>query len=363
MVSINPMVAVPAPNTTQAAARALFVRRAGWRWEEILFWVLAAASYFIFPGHLVLITQAMITGLFVVSLDVMFGYAGIPSFGHAAFFGIGAYTAGILARDWWGDPLVGLAAGALVAGLAGAICSQIVARLHGIAMLMVTLGIGLICYEIANKWNGMTGGDDGLQGMQVTPLLGLFTFDIDGKVGFVYSFIVIFLLYLLARRLVNSPFGLALKGIRENVRRVPALGIGVRVQLAMAFTISAAMAGVAGALLAETTQYHRARGARLRPLDLGADRARARRHRQPDRRHDRRHRLYRAARPALADQSGLLGFLGRADARHHRDERHRRHHGDHAPVGRLGPRAGPANDRRHRARDRRAEPLLRRACA
>jgi branched-chain amino acid transport system permease protein len=248
------MVAVPAPETTQSA-RALFVRRAAWRWEEIAFWVCAAMSYFIFPGHLVLLTQAMITGLFVVSLDIMFGYAGIPSFGHAAFFGIGAYTAGILARDWWGDPLVGLVAGALIAGLAGAICSQLVARLHGIAMLMVTLGIGLICYEIANKWNSLTGGDDGLQGMQITPLLGLFTFDIDGKVGFVYSFIVILALYLLARRLVNSPFGLALKGIRENVRRVPALGIGVRVQLAMAFTISAAMAGVAGALLAETTQY------------------------------------------------------------------------------------------------------------
>jgi branched-chain amino acid transport system permease protein len=250
------MVAVPASErSTQATARALFVRRAAWRWEEIAFWALAAASYFIFSDHLVLITQAMITGLFVVSLDLMFGYAGIPSFGHAAFFGIGAYTAGILARDWWGDPLVGLAAGALVAGLAGAICSQLVARLHGIAMLMVTLGIGLICYEIANKWNSFTGGDDGLQGMQVTPLLGLFTFDIEGRVGFVYSFVVIFILYLVARRLVNSPFGLALKGIRENVRRVPALGIGVRMQLALAFTISAAMAGVAGALLAETTQY------------------------------------------------------------------------------------------------------------
>lgn len=252
------MVAVPAPGqavATTQTARALFVRRAAWRWEEIVFWILAAASYFIFPGHLVLVTQAMITGLFVVSLDLMFGYAGIPSFGHAAFFGIGAYTAGILARDWWGDPLFGLLAGAVVAGLAGAICSQLVARLHGIAMLMVTLGIGLICYEIANKWNSLTGGDDGLQGMNVTPLLGRFTFDIDGRVGFVYSFVVIFILYLVARRLVNSPFGLALKGIRENVRRMPALGIGVRAQLALAFTISAAMAGVAGALLAETTQY------------------------------------------------------------------------------------------------------------
>jgi branched-chain amino acid transport system permease protein len=247
--------ASPASQQTTQSARALFVRRSGWRWEEIVFWVLAAASYFIFPDHLVLITQAMITGLFVVSLDVMFGYAGIPSFGHAAFFGIGAYTAGILARDGWGDPLFDLVAAALVAGIAGALCSQLVARLHGIGMLMVTLGIGLICYEIANKWNSFTGGDDGLQGMQVTPLLGLFPFDIEGKVGFIYSFIVVFLLYLVARRLVNSPFGLALAGIRENIRRVPALGIAVRVQLALAFTISAAMAGVAGALLAETTQF------------------------------------------------------------------------------------------------------------
>src|ERR1700691_3337144 len=107
--------ALPASRQTTQSARALFVRRSGWRWEEIVFWVLAAASYFIFSDHLVLITQAMITGLFVVSLDLMFSYAGIPSFAHAAFFGIGAYTAGILSRDWWGDPLVGLAAGALVA--------------------------------------------------------------------------------------------------------------------------------------------------------------------------------------------------------------------------------------------------------
>ena len=252
------MVAVPAPAQPAAAqqsARRLFALRSRWRWEEIVFWLAMAASYFVFPDHLVLLTQAMITGLFVVSLDVMLGYAGIPSMGHAAFFGLGAYTAGILARDGWGDPLFGLLAGALIAGLAGAICSQLVARLHGIAMLMVTLGIGLICYEIANRWRDMTGGDDGLQGMVVGPIFGVFAFDIDGKVGFIYAFIVIFLLYLVARRLVNSPFGLALAGIRENIRRVPALGIAVRVQLALAFTISAALAGIAGALLAETTQF------------------------------------------------------------------------------------------------------------
>ncbi len=176
-----------------------------------MFWVCAAMSYFIFPGHLVLMTQAMITGLFVVSLDIMFGYAGIPSFGHAAFFGIGAYTAGILARDWWGDPLLGLVAGALVAGLAGAICSQLVARLHGIAMLMVTLGIGLICYEIANKWNSL----DRRRRRPARHAGARRSSASSPSISTAGSALSIpssssLLLYLLARRLVNSPFGLAL---------------------------------------------------------------------------------------------------------------------------------------------------------
>jgi branched-chain amino acid transport system permease protein len=238
-----------------AGARRLFLHRSRWRWEEIAFWLIAAASFFLFPGHHVLITQALISGLFVVSLDLLLGYSGIASMGHAAFFGIGAYTAGILSQHGWGDPLLGLLGGAVVAGAFGALCSLLVARLHGAALLTVTLGIGLLCYELANKWSSLTGGDDGLQGMIVRPILGVFDFDIDGNVGFIYAFVVVFIFYLLMRRFVNSPFGLALTGIRENVRRVPALGISVRLQLMMAFTISAAVAGVAGALLAETTQY------------------------------------------------------------------------------------------------------------
>ena len=236
-------------------ATRLFVARSRWRWEETAFWLIAASSYVLFPGHLVLITQALIAGLFAVSLDLLLGYAGIASMGHAAFFGLGAYTAGLLAKHGWGDPILGLAAAALLAGAFGAVCSLLVARLHGIGMLMVTLGIGLSCYELANRWRDLTGGDDGLQGMVVQPIFGVFQFDFDGHVAFIYAFIVIFALYLGARRLANSPFGLALLGIRENVRRVPALGIGVRAELMLAFTIAASMAGIAGALLAETTQF------------------------------------------------------------------------------------------------------------
>jgi branched-chain amino acid transport system permease protein len=239
----------------EADARGLFIARGRWRWEETVFWLGAAASYVLFPGHLVLMTQALISGLFAVSLDLMLGYTGIASMGHAAFFGIGAYTAGILAAHGFGDPLLGLVAGAFLAGAFGALCSLLVARLHGVALLMVTLGIGLLCYEVANRAHDLTGGDDGLQGMVVGPVLGLFAFDFDGRVGFIYVFAIAFGLYLAARRLVNSPFGLTLAGIRENVRRVPALGIGVRGQVMLAFTVAAAMAGVAGALLAETTQF------------------------------------------------------------------------------------------------------------
>lgn len=236
-------------------ASRLFVARSRWRWEETAFWLAAAASYFLFPGHLVLITQALIAGLFAVSLDLLLGYSGIASMGHAAFFGVGAYTAGLLAKYGWGDPILGLAAAALLTGALGALCSLLVARLHGIAMLMVTLGIAASCYEVANRWRDLTGGDDGLQGMVVQPIFGVLPFDFDGHVGFAYALAVVFALYLAARRLVNSPFGLALLGIRENARRVPALGIGVRAQLMLAFTIAAAMAGIAGALLAETTQF------------------------------------------------------------------------------------------------------------
>ena len=237
------------------AARQVFLARSRWRREETIFWILAAASYVAFPGHLVLIAQSLIAGLFVVSLDILLGYAGIASMGHAAFFGIGAYTAGLLATAGWGDPLLGLLAAALVAGAFGLVCSLLLARLSGIAMLMITLVIGLLCYELANKWRDLTGGDDGLQGMVVTPILGLFPFDIDGRTAFIYSYVVIFLLYLAARRLVNSPYGLALTGIRENIRRVPALGIPLRRNVMMAFTIAAAMAGIAGALLAQSTQF------------------------------------------------------------------------------------------------------------
>nr|WP_229205461.1 MULTISPECIES: branched-chain amino acid ABC transporter permease [unclassified Duganella] len=227
------------------------------RWQplEIVFWLLPIAAYFAFPGYLVLISQIMIVGLFAVSLDLILGYAGIVSLGHAAFFGLGAYTAGLLAVHGWGEPLSGLLAAAVVAGVAGLLTSFLVVRGQDLTRLMVTLGIGLMLFEAANKASSITGGVDGLSGMMVGKLFGTFEFDLNGNVAFWYSFAVLFVLFAVLRRVVKSPFGLTLIGIREGVRRMPSLGVNVNRRLVVIFTVGAAVAGVAGALLAQTTQF------------------------------------------------------------------------------------------------------------
>lgn len=229
-------------------------RRARVRPVEIAFWIGAAACYFLFPTHLILLTQILISGLFAMSLDLLLGYGGIPSFGHAAFFGLGAYAAGLLSKHGWGEPFSGLLVGSAVAGLAGLLFSAAIARVHGAAVLMVTMCVGLLFYEAASRMPWLTGGDNGLQGIEMWPIFGLFDFDIFGKAGFWYAYLVALGVYLLARLYVSSPEGLALEGMRENAVRVPALGISTKRRKMIAFTISATVAGLAGALLAQTTQ-------------------------------------------------------------------------------------------------------------
>ncbi|MGH8767615.1 MAG: branched-chain amino acid ABC transporter permease [Burkholderiales bacterium] len=226
-----------------------------WNRIEIVVWLLPAAAFFLLPGYLVLGSQILIVALFALSLDLILGYAGIVSLGHAAFFGIGAYTAGLLAVHGWGEPLTGLLlAGAMAAG-AGYLVSFLVVRGEDLARLMVTLGIGLLLYEAANKAAFITGGVDGLSGVTMWKLLGVFPFDLGGKVAYVYSLAVLFLLFLLMRRLVNSPFGLSLRGLREGGKRMPAIGAPVRKRQVLIFTIAAGVAGIAGGLLAQTTQF------------------------------------------------------------------------------------------------------------
>jgi branched-chain amino acid transport system permease protein len=190
---------------------------------EIAFWLLPVIAFFAFPSYRVLGSQVLIAGLFAVSLDLILGYAGIVSLGHAAFFGIGAYTAGLLAVHGWHEPISGLFAAAAAAAIGGYLASFLVVRGSDLTRLMVTLGIGLMLWEAANKAAFVTGGVDGLSGVTIAPILGMFRFDIGGRTAFVYALAVVFVVFVIVRRIVHSPFGLSVRGIREGGKRMPAI--------------------------------------------------------------------------------------------------------------------------------------------
>jgi branched-chain amino acid transport system permease protein len=222
--------------------------------REVAFWMATLAPFFLFPSYLVLASQIAITALFALSLDLILGYAGIVSLGHAAFFGLGAYTAGIVSRNGWGEPLTGLVLAAGAAGVVGYATSFVIARFRHLALIMITLGLGVLLHEAANQAHWLTGGTDGLQGVRTWPLFGRLPFDLYGYTAYAYSLSVLFVLFLAVRRLTQSPLGLALRGIRENAARMPAIGAPSRAHIRKAYTMAAIIAGVAGALLAQTTE-------------------------------------------------------------------------------------------------------------
>ena len=235
-----------------ASANPYFERQSRWRWQETAFWLAAFLPFVAVPAYLSLASQVAITALFALSLDLLVGYAGLVSLGHAAFFGTGAYAVGLVAKYYWAEPLSGLALAAVIAGLLGYALSFIIVRFRHLALIMLTLGVGLLLHEAANSAGALTGGADGLQGFRVDSVLG-FKFDMFGRTAYAYSLAVLFACFLLARRIIHSPFGLALRGIRENATRMPAIGAASQAHLRKVYALSAAMAGVAGALLTQTT--------------------------------------------------------------------------------------------------------------
>jgi branched-chain amino acid transport system permease protein len=230
------------------------LQHARWRGSEIVFWILVLACGFLFPSRYLIMTEILRLALFALSLDLILGYAGIVSLGHAAFFGVGAYSAGLLAlHGIITEPVIALLVAGLVATLVGFLTSFLVIRGADLTRLMVTLGIALLLEALAERFSNISGGSDGLQGIEMQPILGLFAFDMFGKVGFYYSFAVLFLLFLLARRIVHSPFGLSLRAIRNNPLRAAAIGIPVNRRLIAVYTLAAFYAGIAGALFTQTT--------------------------------------------------------------------------------------------------------------
>jgi len=238
-------------NTPQASLLAT----ARWKRWEIALWVLAFIAPLALSRHALIVNEIAIVALFAISLDLVLGYTGIVSLGHAAFFGMGAYTAALFAKHVMPDPLVGLAAGIATSTVLGAVASLTILRGSDLTRLMVTLGAALVLLELANKLDWLTGGADGLQGVVMGPLLGAFEFDLSGRTAAYYSLTVALLLFLLVRRLVNSPFGKSLEAVRDNRLRAMSIGIPVNSRIAVVYTIAAAIAGASGALLAQTTGF------------------------------------------------------------------------------------------------------------
>jgi len=249
---------VVTPDRAAARERAAqyLLRRHRFRWPEALPWAVALACFFLFPGRMVFGGQLLIWLMFAVSLDLILGYAGIVTLGHAAFFGIGAYTVGLgAAKLGWTEPISGLFAAAFFAALVGFISGWFLLRYRGLTLLMLTLATAIMLQEALNLRSDFSGGYDGLPGLTFKPLLGLFDYDLYGHVNYIYVLIVLAIVFNLVRRIVYSPFGQALTGIRENVRRMHAIGSPVHRRLVTVYTIAAAIAGVAGALFTETNAY------------------------------------------------------------------------------------------------------------
>ena len=225
------------------------------RWWEFALWAFLLCLPLLLPTHALLISEITIIALFAMSLDLILGYSGIVSLGHAAFFGMGAYSAALFAKHINPDPLLGLAVATAVTALLGAFCSLGILRGTDLTRLMVTLGVALILQELANKLDFITGGADGLQGVVMGPVLGQFEFDLMGQTAAWYALLVALCVFVLLRQVVVSRFGFSLQAIRDNALRAQAIGIPVHARLIAAYTLAAALAGMAGGLQAQTTGF------------------------------------------------------------------------------------------------------------
>ena len=239
----------------QERAHLLMRRRSRIRFFEVIVWVAAVLAIFLLPSRMLILTEIVILALLAVSLDLVLGFAGIISLGHAAFFGIGAYAAGLFARHYFAEPVTGLLLAGLASGALGYATSFLILRGSDLTRLMTTLGIALMLGEAANQMGWLTGGADGLSGFTIGPILGLFEFDLWGRNGYIYCLVVLFVSTMAARRLAFSPFGLSLKAIKSNPVRAAVVGVPARRRIVAVYTIAAVLAGFAGALLTQTTSF------------------------------------------------------------------------------------------------------------
>jgi branched-chain amino acid transport system permease protein len=250
------MTAPRAPSKSRARAADFLIKRHRFRAAEALPWLIAIAAYFVFPDRMTFGSQVLVMIMFALSLDLLLGYAGIVTLGHAAFFGIGAYTVGLgAAKLGWTEPISGLFAAAIISALVGLVTGWFLLRYRGLTLLMLTLATAIMLQEAGNLRSDISGGYDGLPGLTFDPLLGKFDYDLYGHTYYLYALVVLAIVFFIVRRIVYSPFGAALTGIRENVRRMNAIGSPVHRRLVTVYTIAAGIAGIAGALFTQTNAY------------------------------------------------------------------------------------------------------------
>jgi len=238
-----------------AAVRKGFTRH-HWSWIDALPFLFAVAMYLTASRYLPLGTQVMIQIAFALSLDLALGYGGIDSLGHVAFFGMGAYAAGLFAMYVSPEPLSGLAFAALIGALTGLLTGPLVLRARGVTLVMLTLAVATMIEQLANAnvMKPVTGGADGLFGFKIAPLFGLFPFDLAGRTAYWYALSVVGVVFFVCKVVVNSPFGLVIRGIRDNPVRMRMLGVRVTARLVMLYCISGALAAIAGGLSAQVTK-------------------------------------------------------------------------------------------------------------
>ncbi|HLI20077.1 MAG TPA: branched-chain amino acid ABC transporter permease [Stellaceae bacterium] len=238
-----------------ATARAGFTRH-GLSPYDLLILVCAVLVYFFGARYLPLATQVLIQIVFALSLDLALGYGGIDSLGHVAFFGMGAYVAGIFAMHVSSQPLLGMCVAAFAGALTALVTGPLVLRTRGLTVVMLTLAVATMLQELANAvvMKPITGGADGLFGFQIAPLFGIFEFDLYGHTAYWYAVGVVVFVFIVCKIVVNSPFGLAIRGIRDNPVRMRMLGVNVTARLVTLYCISGALAGLSGALSAQVTK-------------------------------------------------------------------------------------------------------------
>ncbi|MGK9051258.1 branched-chain amino acid ABC transporter permease [Neorhizobium petrolearium] len=217
--------------------------------------VVGAAGYYLFPNNLALLTRMTATALLVLSLDLVTGYCGVATLGHAALFGAGAYGAGIAAAHFGiSEPLTMTLIGAVAGAVAGLVAGFVILRAHGLAQLVLSIAVIHLFHEAANKASRWTGGSDGLSGIMPNAIFGLFELDLWGQTAYIYGLALLILVFVALKILVRSPFGMLARGVREDPVRVSAMGVSVHSVLLRVYVVSGAVAGIGGALSAISTQ-------------------------------------------------------------------------------------------------------------